>query len=471
MKPIRVAAILSFAALFALAAASGVAQAVGDCAAPAASAGQAPVTPPSTAPAAGLPGGDTEAGQGSAAPAPSAGTPGPTSIPAQAGEASTGIALPLGSPQLNANQRKPEAATETTPLIGQSQPGALYRLDGRSQHMLDRLRRVLVLRQLLALGFTSADIAAALPLLRNLRDINTAPPADPDRAIEDEYRALLRANPGDPLPPNSVAKITDAAHYYRDEQAKIWNSLQRRIGARKADGLRTLLGQERVEVIENIVDPNGLSRFRDGGGSVPPGADKPQELRFAPEAPGTREGLILTQPGGLPALSGDGAQTTEPRSGAGSPDLLVQPGMQPPGASLFPDEKDGRRDLRSLPDKGMGKGNALSTPADKAAIDLRTARENQRAGKFQQSTIRISLSELIELLQEKLDAMGAPKSPRASELDTARKRVAEAEDKAARVDELVKKGFEAVSQEKAAHQELEDAKARLDALLGSVRGE
>ena len=37
-------------------------------------------------------------------------------------------------------------------------------------------------------------------LLRNLAEINTTPPADPDRAMEEEYQALLAAEPGKSVP-------------------------------------------------------------------------------------------------------------------------------------------------------------------------------------------------------------------------------------------------------------------------------
>src|SRR5579872_389536 len=126
-----------------------------------------------------------------------------------------------------------------------------------SQHRVDRIRRIMVLRQLLGLGFSSGDINGVLPLLRELQAISSRPPADPDAAIEQEYQELLRAAPGKPLPPSSAAKITDAATYYREEQRRIWTAIERKVGGRKAAGLRSLLGQDEQDgMIRSIGAPD-----------------------------------------------------------------------------------------------------------------------------------------------------------------------------------------------------------------------
>ena len=124
------------------------------------------------------------------------------------------------------------------PYIGQ-----LFQERGQTSAMAAKTRRILVLREMLKLGLTADDIAKALPLLHRLRDAESQPPANPEQALEDEYQALLRAKPGDPLPPSSTLKLQDAARFYREEQASGWAELAKQIGAKKAGGLRELVGQ------------------------------------------------------------------------------------------------------------------------------------------------------------------------------------------------------------------------------------
>ena len=164
----------------------------------------------------------------------------PTSDPSQ-----EPVALPAADPV----QATPSVSEQTTVPPGNQAaadtpaPGFVLSVSQSSQRLAERTRRILALRRLLQLNFNTAEFSRALRLLERLRDIRTAPPADPEKAMEAEYRELLAARPNDPLPPSSAAKIMDAARFYREEQTKIWSEMTREIGAERAEGLRNLVGQ------------------------------------------------------------------------------------------------------------------------------------------------------------------------------------------------------------------------------------
>jgi hypothetical protein len=358
---------------------------------------------------------------------------------------------PSQVPQQTQRRVEPEDLNLTTPPVYAQPPGisALSRLGERSQHTLNRLRRVLVLRQLLTLGFTTGDIAATLPLLRSLRDISTPPPADPDQAIEEEYKALLLASPGNPLPPSSAVKITDAARYYREEQAKIWGGLGRKLGSRKAEGLRALLGQERIEVLGQIVDPD-VNRLQVP--TLTPGGSNP--LEGATDGPARTPDTSAPLPGDVGGVPGD---------------LAAQPIPEAPPVQLSIAKKGGESIPRSVPNPRRSASASRPTPGEQYLEGIRSARDTQRQSKFQPASVRISLTELIDLMQEKLEAMSGSRTPRTSEVERARTEVADAEENLRRTQDLFKKGIAAESKVRAARQRLADAKSHLAAQTGLGR--
>jgi hypothetical protein len=227
----------------------------------------------------------------------------------------------------------------------------------------DRIRRILVLRKLLSLGLRSSDIANALPMLRNLRDINGSPNIDPAAAVEAEYQALLAAEPGAALPESSAYKLTDAAQYYRDVQAKIWGSMSKKIGSSKAEGLRALIGQDNSNV-----------RFQYK-------ATSNYNLNSSNKSP---EGIVSFTPG---EFAGTATILTEPEPGKhviSTPDgkIIAQyNGPLSKAPSYFQRNRDGSRLI----------SQSVAVP-------------------YNPDTVHMSLPELIDLLEEKLQAMGA--SPR-----------------------------------------------------------
>jgi hypothetical protein len=294
-----------------------------------------------------------------------------------------------------------------------------------TRRMADRTRQILVLRRLLALHFSAEDIAAALPLLRSLQDIKAAPPVDPETALEREYEALLAAGPNDPLPPSSADKIIDAAHYYRDEQDKIWSEMTRRIGRKKSDGLYNLLGQQDALAAPIPIYP--------GNGGQRPDAPLPT-IRSNGRNPSSNRSLNrdsngLNQPGNSPFAqpraeydSGSNRLEDPRRNGARdyeqSQPETDQPDNSPEPVILGPQSQgQGRADLPLLQVAPIGRGvdPRLNAPGQQPFV---AQRYNSGANNFQfsdnapsysryftSSTVRVSLSELIELMTAKLRAM------------------------------------------------------------------
>jgi hypothetical protein len=214
----------------------------------------------------------------------------------------------------------------------------------------------------LGLGFRSSDIANALPLLRNLRDISGSPNIDPEAAVEAEYQALLAAEPGTALPESSAYKLTDAAEYYRDAQAKIWSSLVRKLGNTKAEGLRALIGQDNSNVRFQYKPTQSLDTSSLG------------------------KGHVTFMPGQTTAAPGKATIVTEPE----------------PGKYVL-SSQDGKIIAQ------------YDGPLSTAPSYFQRNRFNDNNGIYSQpinvpynpNTVRMSLPELIQLLEEKLRVMGA----------------------------------------------------------------
>ena len=112
--------------------------------------------------------------------------------------------------------------------------------------MAKKTREIALLRQMLNLKLSASDIEKALPLLRELKDADKAAPVKPDQVLNDEYDRLLRAKPGDPMPPSSGDALRDAANNYRSRKQAIWDKMGQAIGREKARGIRSMLRSESV---------------------------------------------------------------------------------------------------------------------------------------------------------------------------------------------------------------------------------
>ncbi len=239
-----------------------------------------------------------------------------------------------------------------------------------TQKMADRTRRIMVLRQLLTLGFTQADIQTALPQLHRLHDLKSPKPMDPEKAMDEEYQALLKASPKDPLPPNSALKIMDASRYYQEEQAKIWGEMAQRLGKTKSEGLSHLLRQD-----DNLL--HYALRVANNSVRLP-------DMRYPAVAP------RLFDPS-RPATS-----VEKPKSAQAVPPVTENPGEARP-VPASPATRAGGEDTHQPDQKSVS-----SVVTGKTTTGLNYATTGIILSSL---TTHISLTDLIDLLQEKLKAM------------------------------------------------------------------
>jgi hypothetical protein len=119
---------------------------------------------------------------------------------------------------------------------------------GYTPEMSKKTREIALLRRMLDLKLTARDIERALPLLRELKDVGKEVPAKPDQALDEELQRLLRAKPGDPMPPSSAEALRDAASGFRTRRLAIWDKMEKAIGKEKSAGIRSMLRSEPLSI-------------------------------------------------------------------------------------------------------------------------------------------------------------------------------------------------------------------------------
>jgi hypothetical protein len=266
--------------------------------------------------------------------------------------------------------------------------------------MAKKMVAIRALRQMYAVGLTSRDISAALPALKNMREVEKTLESRSNQILDEEKRALLAAAPNTPLPQDSGQRLMEASASYRQQMDRGWEAITNGIGPDKAGLLRGL--------VEGGV---GMGQ----GGPRPPGAGGGfggfgqgfERIPATPVAPNGQPGLFPNAPAGAPAANdpalapagvpapqGDGELAPEP--GAALP--AQQPGFrgQGRGQNGFPP-----RQVQPQPGQAPGFfGNFAPFPG-------------QTPGNFAPGMPgmpgmggpRMSLADLIDLLEQKQAAM------------------------------------------------------------------
>lgn len=256
-----------------------------------------------------------------------------------------------------------------------------------TQKMADRTRRIMVLRQLLTLGFTQADIETALPLLRRLHDLKSPKPMDPEKAMDEEYQALLKAGPKDPLPPNSALKIMDASRYYQEEQTKIWAEMAQRLGKTKSEGLFHLLRQDGNVFHYTVPVASGKDTYT-------------VEQHYSATFTDPRNRIVASRRLDPPTTVKRVDQT---KSTQAVPPATEKPVETKP-VPVDPATKSGGEDTHQADEKPVPPVATVKTPTE-----LNYSTTNIILSSL---TTHISLTDLIDLLQEKLKAMSGASTAR-----------------------------------------------------------
>ncbi len=226
------------------------------------------------------------------------------------------------------------------PAVAQFPPGAAPRaMSPARAEMMRKVTTLRNLRRIQAAHLTAADIAAALPILKAIREEDRKVAARAEVELDRQIHALLAAGP-DTTVPNSAPSpaLEQTAAQARAEQQKQWDSLANAIGAQKVRDLQTLMGH---------APPSPASAPAPGAQTKPGGG---------PPVPTGQAGSIGSGPKGkAPDAAGPGTPVIPTPSAAAAPVLY-------PGTN--------------------GRPSPLYGPP-------------------------IPLDELIDLLQQKLDAMQA----------------------------------------------------------------
>lgn len=98
-------------------------------------------------------------------------------------------------------------------------------------------QEALALQAIMDAGITTRDIELILPLLRDLRNEQHWLQANTDQAISD----LVAARSSSEVKQTGTAAVQDAAQKFRDHRDHIWSTIADRIGAAKADTLRSIV--------------------------------------------------------------------------------------------------------------------------------------------------------------------------------------------------------------------------------------
>ncbi len=157
-------------------------------------------------------------------------------------------------PQLDVVQERQSAAGQTERAKTETKSktheeftiGSLYQniATSYSTEMAKKTREIALLRQVLALKLSARDIEKALPLLKEMKDVDRVAPVKPEQALDEELNTLLRAKPGDPMPPSSSEALRDGAYGVRARRQAIWVRMAQSIGTEKAHGIRAMLRSE-----------------------------------------------------------------------------------------------------------------------------------------------------------------------------------------------------------------------------------
>jgi hypothetical protein len=112
----------------------------------------------------------------------------------------------------------------------------------QSPELAKKTRAIMALREMLAMRLTSRNISVALPILKELCDAEKGMQSRAEQLLEEERRALLAAEPDDPMPPGVGEKMQAEMQRYNEKQARAWENLVEAIGPEKTNGIRRLLG-------------------------------------------------------------------------------------------------------------------------------------------------------------------------------------------------------------------------------------
>ena len=250
-------------------------------------------------------------------------------------------------------------------MPGQGGPG----MGPMTPTLAAKTAQLMALRRIVGLKLTRDEISAALPHIKALRAAEKAMESAAERALDDEKKALLAAGPNTTAPRGGGLKMREAADTLSARHDETWKALAEAVGPAKARGLQQLVGGGGVGGFQMQPGMPGMPGMGGPAGGMPgmPGAGGGMRPNAGQRGGG--QGM-RRQPGGPGGMPGGGME------GPGGPGGMPggMPGMGGPGMGPGP----------------MGGGQpGMGNPG----------------GMMGAMPVRISVGELLELLEQKLAAM------------------------------------------------------------------
>jgi hypothetical protein len=282
-----------------------------------------------------------------------------------------------------------------------------------SPEMAKKTRDIALLRQMLALKLSARDIERALPLLKEMKDADKAVPSRPEQAMDEEYRALLEAKPGDPMPPSSSEALRDAASGFRSRKQAIWEKMAQQIGREKAAGIRGMLRSESgfwsTESMKGFfaAPKAGSSEFRFNLDNAP----RTKSVPAAPRKPADPDAPVTAKPADGDAAPAPDVKPAEaparaPRLRGATPDADAQD----PDRGASSDAAEARRQSREARRSAARAQRGTAAPPSTnvfVAPGTRALTLDGNGGRVRLVSFygQASLDELIDLFERKLAAM------------------------------------------------------------------
>ncbi len=290
-----------------------------------------------------------------------------------------------------------------------------------------KMKDIHALRYINSVKLTRKEIESVLPPLRSLRNAEKAAQTQSEKALEEERLSLLEANSDDPEPINSMPSVQIELDRYHQAEQKTWREVEKTVGAQKATMLQMLVGRISAPGNEWSMPPRMLAPGALVAPSVAPprtgslgrpkgGAPKPPILAPSlPGSPGSPTPINPATPIAPPsAPSIEEPVKPQPPTPAGE---VLEPQLATPQAEPVAEAQSPALATQSV-DPALPAGQAqaaptIPTPNGFAPFPAKGAQAFPQPGLgggftfggFGGFPSHITLSELVDLLEQKLNAM------------------------------------------------------------------
>lgn len=105
------------------------------------------------------------------------------------------------------------------------------------------MKDIHALRYINSIKLTRKEIESVLPPLKSLRNAEKTAQTQSERALDEERTSLLEANPDDPDAVNSMPSVQIELDRFRQTEQKTWREIEKAVGGQKATMLQVLIGR------------------------------------------------------------------------------------------------------------------------------------------------------------------------------------------------------------------------------------